>query len=333
MDIREKVYSFIRMRGPVLPIEVARYIEKDLLLTSAMLADLTASKKIRISNIKVGQSKLYYAPGQEPKLQEYSKHLNQKDLQTYQMLKEKKVFREKALEPLTRVSVRQLKDFARPLEVNANGTKEIFWKWYLTTNEDATKIIKDMLGMNKPKQVEVKKPETVEVDRQEEPKTQSPATQKKAEEPEKEPEQPKRPEPKQAKKPEQPKQPPAQTRQPQKKEPAERQDTIHEEITDQFGKEVKKAFDSKRIRIIKHAVQRKNSDIDLEVRIPSPAGELLYYCKAKKKQRVSDSDLASAFVEGQMRKLPVLFATTGKLTKKAQEKMGKEFSSVTVMEV
>ena len=60
------------------------------------------------------------------------------------------------------------------------------------------------------------------------------------------------------------------------------------------------------------------------IKIPSVMGELEYYCKAKNKKTVNDSDLSSAVVQGQLKKLPVMFLTTGELSKKAKEFLNTE---------
>ena len=76
-----------------------------------------------------------------------------------------------------------------------------------------------------------------------------------------------------------------------------------------------------------YEVIRKKSEIDFIIKVPSVVGTLDYYCKAKNKKRVSDGDLSAAFVQGQLKKLPVLMVITGELTKKAQELLNTEFKN------
>ncbi|MBI2143337.1 isoaspartyl peptidase/L-asparaginase [Candidatus Woesearchaeota archaeon] len=52
-----------------------------------------------------------------------------------------------SLDPATRFAMRQLKDFAKPLEASINGESLLFWKWYLLPNEEAEPAIKKMLGI------------------------------------------------------------------------------------------------------------------------------------------------------------------------------------------
>ena len=44
-------------------------------------------------------------------------------------LRVKKVLRDISLEPVMRVALRELKDFAIPLNVKINGNSEVFWKF------------------------------------------------------------------------------------------------------------------------------------------------------------------------------------------------------------
>ena len=58
------------------------------------------------------------------------------------------VLRESELELLPKVALRNLKDFAVPLHVTADGKRELFWKFYLTSNEEGNEIIRGMLTDN-----------------------------------------------------------------------------------------------------------------------------------------------------------------------------------------
>ena len=57
-------------------------------------------------------------------------------------------------------------------------------------------------------------------------------------------------------------------------------------------------------------------------------GGIQYYCKVKEKKRANDGDIASAFVQAQAQKLPILYIATGDLTKKAKSMLEKEFKHV-----
>jgi len=82
----------------------------------------------------------------------------------------------------------------------------------------------------------------------------------------------------------------------------------------------------KKIMIDSFEVIRKKSEIDMILKIPSVVGDLDYYCKAKNKKKLTDSDLSAAFVQGQLKKLPVIVFTPGDLTKKAEELLKTELN-------
>ena len=126
MGHQETIINFIRSKGPVLPAKVAKMLSTDLLLASAQLAELVDSKKLKISNTKVGSSPVYYIEGQEARLQGLYDELNEKDKRAYGLLKEKKVLKDDELDPLMRVAVRSIKDFAIPLQVTYNNQKLLF---------------------------------------------------------------------------------------------------------------------------------------------------------------------------------------------------------------
>lgn len=100
---------------------------------------------------------------------------------------------------------------------------------------------------------------------------------------------------------------------------------------EEFMIEINKVFSQRGIIVVLHEIVRKNTEYDMVVKVPSPIGSLNFYCKAKSKKKINDGDISSAYFKGQNKNLPVLFITSGKLTKKAEE-MVKEFkNNFTVM--
>ena len=70
------------------------------------------------------------------------------------LLKEKKVLRDKELESWQRIAIREIKDFAMMLNVNFNKGQEVFWKWYLTPDEEAKQKIMGVLKKEMPSKKE-----------------------------------------------------------------------------------------------------------------------------------------------------------------------------------
>ncbi|MEW5896851.1 MAG: hypothetical protein AB1668_04115 [Nanoarchaeota archaeon] len=148
MLVQDKVLSFVRMNGPTLPSKVAKHIGTEILIASAYLSDLSAQGKLKISDLKVGGSPLYYLPGQESRLYQFVQgNINPKEIEVLERLKKEGVFREKNLDLLTRVALRSVKDFAIPLQVTIEGNKEIFWKWYLLSDEETNSAIARILSI------------------------------------------------------------------------------------------------------------------------------------------------------------------------------------------
>jgi len=288
-DQIEKVLEIIKTKGPVLPIQIVKEIGGNTFFAGAILSQLVDEKKVFLSHTKIGGSPVYYVKGQEWRLQELYKYLNEKDKRTFDLLKQKLILRDSALDPLTRVSLRNIKDFAIPLEVIREDKKEIFWKWYLLSDEEAKKLIGEELRRLEPEKqniVKETKNETIEREEKEEIKQ---LAEKREEEIEKK----------------------------EKKE-------IKIEEKDDFFEKIRKFFKDKNIEIVDINVIKKNTEIDFIIKIPSSVGSLEYYCKAKNKKKVSDADLTSVYVKSQVKKMPAIFVSTGELTKRAKELLGKE---------
>jgi hypothetical protein len=308
---KDKVFSFVKNNGPVLPRDVSKVMGSDTFFTGAVLSQLVDNKEIKISRAKIGGSPVYYLAGQEEKLNMLYKYLPQKEKEAFDLLKQNKVLRDNFQEPAIRVALRSIKDFAKPLEVVISEKKEIFWKWYLSSNYDAELLIRQLLNIK----VDVDKNE---IDKR--PLGVETPIEKEAVMEEKKPE--------------------SQEKKPENKINGEVQEKIHsEKIFPVKAKEdesellshVKKIFIHKEIEILDTKIIRRNSEIDMVISIPSPAGKLKYFCKVRDKKKSNDKDLSSVYVEGQMKKMPVLYVTTGELTKKAEEMLNSEFKMVSVM--
>ncbi len=295
-DIKEKILQFIQQRGPVLPVEIAKQISSNILMASAHLSELSSNGKLKISNVKVGGSPLYYISGQEPQLQRFSDNLHEKEKKAYDILFQKKVLRDNELEPVTRVALRAIKDYAVPLQVNFKDNSEIFWRWYLITNKEAEELIRTAIKEKEPPETEIiPKKETQK-------KIEPPASQIEKEKP---------------------------TQQLIKK--IEKKKPLKSD-TNYFLNSISNYLDRNKITILSKEIVRK-AEIDFIIQVPSAVGNIEYYCKAKNKKKINDSDIASAFAQGQLRKLPVLLITTGELTKRAREMLQKDFKGMGIKQI
>ena len=60
MDHREKLLKIVQDKGPLLPAQINRELNTNVLFASAMLSEMVDAKKLRLSSMKIGGSPLYY---------------------------------------------------------------------------------------------------------------------------------------------------------------------------------------------------------------------------------------------------------------------------------
>lgn len=320
MQDLDKIIQFLKFIGPTLPAKVAKNIRTDQLLASAMLSDLAAQKKVKLSSLKIGGSPLYYLPGQEEQLYNFaSGNLNPKDLTTLEKLKEKKVLREVDLELLEKVGLRNLKDFAIPLNVKVEDKPELFWKWHLSNVEEVNKVIAGILAGSP----EIEMVQETVLKPVLEPTFESEIVPVKTIESNLIPET--KPEPKPEIIVEKRIEPTTEIKIEQQQtlmeesSPIEKVKRKRREIADEFTPQLRKYFEELRVLINSEEVIRKNSELNFLLKVPSSVGYITYFGKAKAKGKCDEKDLSAAYMEAQIKKLPLLFLYTTELTKKALE--------------
>ena len=334
MTANEKILSIVQAKGPILPVHVSKEVNDSLLLTSARLSELLSNKKLKISSIKVGGSPLYYVDGQEVKLQEYADNLGSKEKEAYNLLKEKKVLRDSALEPAIRVALRIIKDFSIPLNVNYDNKTEIFWKWYLAQNNEVQEIINEALS--KKETIPQKPIETQNTIQKEDigKKYQTQQTIAKQDTFKKQ------------------EIGPIQKAKHDtiKTLPIDKITQISEKIKEEIKKEpVKKPrqatdknflsnktnhfFSKNGINKTDEREIKKNLEMDFVVELETSIGKAKYFCKAKNRKKITESDLSTAMMQAQSKGLPLIFVTTGKISKKAKEMLNTDFKNIIYREI
>ena len=353
MDVQDQIVEFLKTTGPTLPSKVSKNIKTEILIASAYLSDLASQGKVRISHLKVGGSPLYYLPGQEAQLYPFAAgNINSKDLIVLERLKDEKVLQEENLDLLSKVGLRSLRDFATPLHVNLNGKKQLFWKWHSLPQEETNKIIADLLQGNEQlnhllknrsetvvtsditpplmqKKVEVSQKEAErEIDSKEQKLV---LLQKEEVYPEKEELQQKLDLPKKVEEVVEKKEEvkevvkKVETEEEVKLKLEEKKPVIKKVkvkkriIPDTFSPEIKELFVKLEIKVNRQEMVRKNAEMNFFVDVPSVVGAMHYFCKAKNKNKCDEKDLSAAYVEAQMKKLPLLFLYTNQISKKAQK--------------
>lgn len=132
IQIKERILSLVKSNGPSLPSFIARETGLSILFSSAFLSELFGDKELKMSDLRVGSSPLYFIQGQEPMLENFSQYLKNKEKDAYLLLKEKRFLTDKEMEPAIRVALREIKDFAIPFKVN----DEIFWRYFLANESE-----------------------------------------------------------------------------------------------------------------------------------------------------------------------------------------------------
>ncbi len=302
MEYRDKILSLAQAQ-PLLPSTVAKALSTNSIMAGAMLSEMCSKGLLKTSALKVGGSPLYLIPGKEEQLLNHLQSLNEKDRRTVIRLQEEKIIRETESDALTRVSLSTVKDFAKPLIVTYEGKQETFWKWFALTDKDAEDRIRQKI----------------------EPKQEIKQTEQKINEQPKQipPEKPKAQEPK-----------------PIEEKPRLEQKPIQETLTPKptseptgdFWDKLHTFFTQNNIALLDKTTIKKKTDFDLTLEVPSPVGKLTYYCKARSKKKITDSDISAAYVQGQIKKLPVILLTDGELTKQAHAILG-QLKGITVKKV
>ncbi len=320
MTVQDDIIRFLKITGPTIPSKVAKHVKTEILFASAHLSDLAAQRKVKISSLKIGGTPLYYLPGQEEQLYHFAAgNLNQKDYQVLEKLKEAKVLRETNLDLLSKVAMRSLKDFAIPLQVTTPIKTELFWRWYLLDQEETNKLIGTILAQDFPTQtiqptevIEQRTPTvyeqpTVEHATEEQTTLSVPAAAKLDSVDKINQEQ---------------LSPTASEIQKKERKPRAKKESMPKEpkkiVSDEFAARIESFFKRLKVEVLEQTPLRK-TEVDYLVRIPSAVGSIKYVCKAKGKTKTDEKDLAAAYVEAQMKKLPLLYVYSGELTKKAQE--------------
>ena len=271
MEYRDQILA-LAQTAPLLPSGVAKALNTNSIMAGAMLSEMCSKGVLKTSALKVGGSPLYYKPGNEAQLFNHIGSLNEKDRRTVLKLKEEKIIRETEADPLTRVSLATVKDFAKPLTVSYDNKQETFWKWFELADADAEELIRLII---EPPKTQPEKPKLAETPKKAETLKPVEAQQKVLEPTEK------------------------------KTEP-----------TGNFWDKIHGFFTQNNITLHEKTAVKK-TDFDLILELPSPVGTLTYYCKARSKKKITDADISAAYVQGQIKKLPVIFLTDGELNKQA----------------
>ncbi|MDO8509047.1 MAG: hypothetical protein Q7S27_05170 [Nanoarchaeota archaeon] len=315
---KERIISIIKMKGPSLPVQVAKGIGVVPLFAGAFLSELYAEKRIKISNMRVGSSPLYYIEGQEGMLENFIEHLNVKEREAFLVLKKAGILDESLLTPVIRVALREIRDFAIPVKIILKDEEKVFWRYHLLDEIGARAQMQGIInplsivhervkGVGREDKGEANavkselelevKPLKIEA----EEKITAPLIE-------------------------------INNKISELDEVKDNSKNILEGNGDEIKKHarkivikenefplrVKKYLNGKDIEVFESLLDKKKEFMG-KIRTESLFGKQEYFLVAKDKKNVTDNDLAVALQTAQSAKMPVLVVSSGELNKKAQE--------------
>ena len=289
-ELQQRALYFIKMNGPVIPVQLSKNLKIDLMLAGALLSELLATRDVSITTAKIGTSPLYFTKGQDSKLQILREHLSDIPKKSYDLLKDAQVLKDEDCTPWQRIAYRELKDFAKPLEY----TGVLYWRWYLASEEQILEKLK------RPALI----PELVKT---EPTKLESPALipELVKTEPTKEQINQQRDEPI--------------TEKHKIKPPQENHKEIVNSKKNNIPASILTFFDKHEIDVNETTVIKKFTDIEFKINLPSVIGKVKYLAIFLAKKKLSEGDLSITHSRGQRQNSPVLLLSNGELTKKAQK--------------
>ncbi len=125
--IKENIIEFLKINGPSLPVHIGKSVGMDILFISAFLSELFRENKIKISKMRVGTSPIYYLGGTENQLEKYSEHLNFKEREAHNLLKQNKFLMNEIQHPAIQVALKSIPDFAKSFE----SENKLIWRYFI----------------------------------------------------------------------------------------------------------------------------------------------------------------------------------------------------------
>jgi UDP-N-acetyl-D-mannosaminuronic acid transferase (WecB/TagA/CpsF family) len=88
-------------------------------------------------------------------------------------------------------------------------------------------------------------------------------------------------------------------------------------------------------RVTHHSIHviKRNQEFTVLTQVPGVLGSNRYYCKALNKKKISESDIMQALLEAQGHKLPLLFFTSGTVSKKTEAQLQTLYSGILFVKI
>ena len=171
MEIKERILGTLKRRGPSLPVHIAKETGLSILFASAFLSELASEQKLKISNMKVGSSPVYFLNEHAYMLEKLSQSLNNREKEAFLLLREKKFLKDTEQPPVIRVALRAIMDFAIPLHRGG----QIYWRYYITPESEFTEPTPQIIIMQAKEEPIKQKINIIEIKEEEkEPQAKTP---------------------------------------------------------------------------------------------------------------------------------------------------------------
>lgn len=311
-----KIIEYIKLNGPSLPVHISRAINSSPLFTSAFLSELYSEKKIKMTNLRIGSSPLYYLEGQEEKLENFIEHLNQREKEAFILLKSEKVLEDEKQTPVIRVALRAIKDFAIQVRVVSSSEQKNHWKYYLIKDEEVESILNERKNKNKEdsKEIKINFESSQKIENPE--KIKEPIKTEQVKNTEKEIESIFDKEVKKESN---------RIKEDQEKNISQENNFVKEDSEKLISKEeinlidkVKEYLEKNNITLIE-LYEQKKKELSGKVEINTIFGKKNIYLIGKDKKKINETDITLAIQKAQNQKMQPLLITLGTLDKKAQE--------------
>jgi hypothetical protein len=281
-QLKEKIVYILRKNGPSLPVHIAKETGLSILFSSAFLSELVSDKKVKMSEMRVGSSPIYFLPEHEHSLERYSQHLKSKEKEAFLILKEKKFLKDEDQLPAIRVALRAIKDFAIPFKKE----ESFYWRYFTTPESEFVFEQKQIIKKQDKPEVEI----THTITKIPEQSLDIFPTEKGVIKEEKK-----------------------DIKKPKSTKPTKEKKKKSVKKEDSFFNKVKELLNKKEIEIL-DIVDIKTGEITLKVKNKGKEELLIAYNKKK----ISDLDILKAYKKSRQANLPYIILSLGDAPKKTQ---------------
>jgi len=138
-EVYTKITNVLTNKGPSLPMQIAKEVGMSSLFISAFLSEMLQERRVKMSHLKVGGSRLYLLQNQDELLENFYRFLNPKEIDAFLKLKEKKFLKESEQDPAMKVALRSIEDFAKSFTFN----NEIYWRYVSISEQEIREQIQN----------------------------------------------------------------------------------------------------------------------------------------------------------------------------------------------